>query len=30
MDKKIYIILGNGFSINLIDELQMSDKVNLQ
>ena len=30
MGKKIYIILGNGFSINLIDKLHMTDKVDLQ
>ena len=30
MDKRLYIVLGNGFSINLIDKLQMSDEIDLQ
>lgn len=30
MNKRLYVVLGNGFSINLIDKLQMSDEIDLQ
>ena len=29
MAKNIFILLGNGFSIDLMNQLKMSDKINL-
>lgn len=29
MAKNIFIMLGNGFSIDLMNQLKMSDKINL-